>query len=595
MKLPQRDYKMKLVLDAAFTFESSDDYSAVATCKVLYGIVEIELFFVSDVASQNLEFSMTCGEINVPLSVETFVGTSILTIPWNNSFVYLRENTQSIPRLLWQTDQSCTMSQKMRLACLTVEKLNPTYKYQFFNAEQRREFMIKHASVDTLKAYDSLIPGAYQATLWRYCVLYKFGGVYMDVKVIGVTPLDAAIHANETSLLMRNTKQYIHNTIIACVPEENWLAEVIACVTQNVKNRAYGNNPFDIVGMAVIAQIEKRHPKMVTGRMKLHSITAVSIGDVVVARTTPRGHYTHVPQAYVQAWHKREVFKTCTDPIKTKRIIILGGDGFYGFPLALRASAQGNTVLVVDNFIRRKLDEQREAPPLCVLPTAHKRFETWEKTTGKKIEFVDMDVCDSAALLKLIRTWKPHVVIHLAEQRSAPFSMRSAEHRKMTIQNNTQSTQSVLEALVACKDDIHLIHVGSLGVYGYGGVTDDNISSSIMTDKAGSVYHASKVMDHVLISFYARNYKLRCTDVQSGIIWGTQTTETRLHTDLRNRIDYDGDYGTVVNRFVLAACAGWSLPVYGNGEQRRGIVHISDAVDALMILAACLPPYFTGP
>lgn len=282
------------------------------------------------------------------------------------------------------------------------------------------------------------------------------------------------------------------------------------------------------------------------------------------------------------------------------RIIIFGGDGFCGWPTSLYLSNQGYDVTIVDNLARRKIDIELECDSLTPIQPIHKRIEIWEKITGKKIDYKSIDVSKHYhRILTLFKELKPEAVVHFAEQRSAPFSMKTPNHKQYTINNNTNGTHNILCAIVESGLDIHLVHLGTTGVYGYSSV-GMTIPEGYMTVKVdvdgeeklmeipypphpGSIYHLTKTMDALMFSYYNKNDSLRITDLHQGIVWGTQTDETQLNERLINRFDYDGDYGTVLNRFVMQAAVKHPLTIHGTGGQTRAFIHIKDTVQCIKL------------
>jgi len=282
------------------------------------------------------------------------------------------------------------------------------------------------------------------------------------------------------------------------------------------------------------------------------------------------------------------------------RIIVFGGDGFCGWPTSLYLSNQGYDVTIVDNLSRRKIDIELECDSLTPIQPIHKRIETWEKITGKKIDYKFIDVSKHYhRILTLFKELKPQAVVHFAEQRSAPFSMKTPNHKQYTINNNTNGTHNILCAIVESGLDIHLVHLGTTGVYGYSSV-GMTIPEGYMTIKVdvdgvekqmeipypahpGSIYHLTKTMDALMFSYYNKNDSLRITDLHQGIVWGTQTDETQLDEKLINRFDYDGDYGTVLNRFVMQAAIKHPLTIHGTGGQTRAFIHIRDTVQCIKL------------
>jgi UDP-sulfoquinovose synthase len=288
------------------------------------------------------------------------------------------------------------------------------------------------------------------------------------------------------------------------------------------------------------------------------------------------------------------------------RILILGGDGFCGWPTSLHLSAHGHDVVIVDNFARRNADVELEAESLTPIRPLGERRAAWRELTGREIGFHRMDVAqDYAELRDLIAELRPDAVVHFAEQRAAPYSMKSAWHKRYTIDNNVNATNNVLAALVDTDTDAHVVHLGTMGVYGYGGGAripegylrirmdagdGGEVEQEILFPAdPGSVYHLTKTMDQLALAFYNKNDGVRVTDLHQGIVWGTQTAETRLDERLINRFDYDGDYGTVLNRFLMQAAIGYPLTVHGTGGQTRAFIHIQDTVRCIE-LALESPP-----
>ena len=283
------------------------------------------------------------------------------------------------------------------------------------------------------------------------------------------------------------------------------------------------------------------------------------------------------------------------------QLLILGGDGFCGWPTALHLTAHGHDVTIVDSCVRRRIDDElgvRSLTPIRLLP---ERLDAWKSVTGRSIDFVEMDLAeDYSALTDLLATKRPDAVVHFAEQRAAPYSMKSSAHKRYTIQNNVAVTHNLLAGVVESGLDCHIVHLGTMGVYGYESVPMDlpegyltvaypdrtgrNHSREILyPTQPGSVYHLSKSLDQLLFQFYANNDGVRITDLHQGIVWGTQTDETELDLRLVNRFDYDGDYGTVLNRFLVEAAIGHRLTVHGTGGQTRAFINIRDTVRCIRL------------
>jgi len=288
------------------------------------------------------------------------------------------------------------------------------------------------------------------------------------------------------------------------------------------------------------------------------------------------------------------------------KILVLGGDGFCGWPTALHLSARGHEIAIVDNLSRRRIDAELGAGSLTpILPLAA-RLQAWREISGREIVHRDLTVGrDFAALLALLDGFAPEAVIHFAEQRAAPYSMKSAEHKRYTVNNNLNATNDVLAAIVEGGRDIHLVHLGTMGVYGYGAAGMDipegylkirvDTSSGerqqeiLYPANPGSIYHMTKTQDQLFFYFYNKNDAVRITDLHQGIVWGTQTEETKRDARLINRFDYDGDYGTVLNRFLMQAALDYPLTVHGTGGQTRAFIHIQDTVRCIE-LALNNPP-----
>jgi UDP-sulfoquinovose synthase len=277
------------------------------------------------------------------------------------------------------------------------------------------------------------------------------------------------------------------------------------------------------------------------------------------------------------------------------RVVVLGGDGFCGWPTALHLSARGWDVAVVDNGSRRRIDGELGVQSLTPIQDLDTRIAAWREVSGKTITRRDLTVGkDYEELLAFLGEFRPDSVVHFAEQRAAPYSMKSARHKRYTVDNNLNATNDILAAIVDSGLDIHLAHLGTMGVYGYGTagmkIPEGYLKVRVETPQGwveqevlypanpGSIYHMTKTQDALLFQFYAKNDKLRITDLHQGIVWGTQTKETRLDERLINRFDYDGDYGTVLNRFLMQAAVGYPLTVHGTGGQTRAFIHIQDTV-----------------
>lgn len=283
-----------------------------------------------------------------------------------------------------------------------------------------------------------------------------------------------------------------------------------------------------------------------------------------------------------------------------KKVIVLGGDGFCGWPTSLYLSHSGYEVTIVDNLSRRKIDVELECESLTPIRPMSTRLAKWLELTGEDIRFLNFDVARHYhRLLTLIEELEPMAIVHFAEQRAAPYSMKSPYHKRYTVDNNLNATHNTLCAIVESKLDVHLIHLGTMGVYGYGTagmrVPEGYLKVKVDVDgkgkeikipyppNPGSIYHMTKTQDALFFLYYNKNDGVRITDLHQGVVWGTNIAETLLDEALINRFDYDGDYGTVLNRFLMQAAVGHPLTVHGSGGQTRAFIHIRDTVKCIKL------------
>ena len=290
------------------------------------------------------------------------------------------------------------------------------------------------------------------------------------------------------------------------------------------------------------------------------------------------------------------------------KVLVFGGDGFCGWPTALHLSQLGHNVTIVDNLSRRRIDMELGVESLTPITSISERLNVWEKVTGRTIAFSQLDIAtDYDGLCELLETLVPDAVVPFAEQRSAPYSMKSAREKRYTVNNNVNATHNLLCSIVDTSLDVHLVHLGTMGVYGYGTLgielpegyltidTDSDTSGEkkkrdiLYPVDPGSVYHLTKCQDQLLFYYYNKNDHVRITDLHQGVVWGTNTAECLLDERLINRFDYDGDYGTVLNRFLMQAAIGHPLTVHGNGGQTRSFIHLCDTVRCIEI-ALTNPP-----
>jgi len=284
------------------------------------------------------------------------------------------------------------------------------------------------------------------------------------------------------------------------------------------------------------------------------------------------------------------------------RIAVLGGDGYCGWATALYLSAKGNTVSIVDNFIRRQWDHELSAQTLTPIQPLSDRLRAWSRLTGRTIDVYIGDVSDYDFLSSTLKSFEPEAIVHFAEQRSAPYSMIDRKHAVFTQVNNVVGTLNVLFALRELFPDCHLVKLGTMGEYGTpnidieeGYITiEHNGRKDVLPypKQPGSFYHLSKVHDSHNMMFACKIWGLRATDLNQGVVYGTTTDEVGLDEVLINRFDYDDVFGTVLNRFCIQAAIGQPLTVYGKGGQTRGFLDIRDTVRCVEL--ACLNPAARG-
>ena len=286
------------------------------------------------------------------------------------------------------------------------------------------------------------------------------------------------------------------------------------------------------------------------------------------------------------------------------KVIVLGGDGFCGWPTALNLShLQRHEVYIVDNLSRRNIDNQLSSNSLTNIATIEDRVRVagWN---GMKLEYHNIDIAkEYDKFRQFVDYVRPDAIVHFAEQRAAPYSMISDVERRYTVDNNITGTHNVLNAIVDVDPNIHLVHLGTMGVYGYSkefgdipeGYLNVKINSTqkdvdiLYPTNPGSVYHMTKSLDQIMFQFYNKNWGLKITDLHQGIVWGTQTRHTNIAPELTNRFDYDGVYGTVLNRFISQAATRNDITVYGTGGQQRAFIHIEDTAQCIR-LAVENPP-----
>ena len=270
------------------------------------------------------------------------------------------------------------------------------------------------------------------------------------------------------------------------------------------------------------------------------------------------------------------------------KILVLGGDGYLGWPTALHLSALGHDITVVDNLVRREYDREMGVDSLVPIAPLDERVKKWKEVSGHQIDLRIGNLTDATFTYAAVADTKPEAIVHFGEQRSAPYSMIDREHAVYTQVNNVVGTLNLLYAIAEINPEIHLVKLGTMGEYGYPNIDIEEgfieITHKGRTDvlpypkQPGSFYHLSKVHDSANIMFACRVWGLRSTDLNQGIVYGQSTDETDLDPALGTRFDYDAVFGTVLNRFCVQAVMGHPLTVYGAGGQTRGMLNIRDTL-----------------
>ena len=270
------------------------------------------------------------------------------------------------------------------------------------------------------------------------------------------------------------------------------------------------------------------------------------------------------------------------------KVVVLGGDGYCGWPTALHLSECGHEVLIVDNFVRRQIDHELGVMSLTPISGLKERVKAWKEVSGKEIEIEVGDLLDWEFVSSLMGSYRPDAVVHFAEQRAAPYSMISRKHALYTQHNNVIGTLNLLFAIRDYAPECHLVKLGTMGEYGTPNIDIEEGFLEIehkgrkdilpYPKQPGSFYHLSKVHDSHNIQFCCKIWGTRATDLNQGVVYGTLTPQTERDERLINRFDYDEVYGTALNRFCIQAAIGHPLTVYGKGGQTRGFLDIRDTV-----------------
>ncbi|MDY6781887.1 MAG: NAD-dependent epimerase/dehydratase family protein [Cyanobacteriota bacterium] len=278
------------------------------------------------------------------------------------------------------------------------------------------------------------------------------------------------------------------------------------------------------------------------------------------------------------------------------KVLVIGGDGYCGWATALHLSNKGYEVAILDSLVRRYWDLKLGVETLTPIAPIERRIQRWHELTGKSIDLFVGDITDYDFLIKTLRQFEPEALVHFGEQRSAPYSMIDREHAVLTQVNNVVGTLNLLYAMKEDFPDCHLVKLGTMGEYGTPNIDIEEgyitIEHNGRTDtlpypkQPGSFYHLSKVHDSHNIQFACKIWGLRATDLNQGVVYGVLTEETGMDEMLINRLDYDGVFGTALNRFCIQAATGHPLTVYGKGGQTRGFLDIRDTVRCMELAIA---------
>jgi len=284
---------------------------------------------------------------------------------------------------------------------------------------------------------------------------------------------------------------------------------------------------------------------------------------------------------------------------KFVKVLILGGDGYLGWPTAMHLSANGHKVAVVDNYLRRRLCREENVEPLFSPPNLHERVKRWQEVSGKDIKTFIGDLSEWDFTSRVFENFSPEAIVHYAEQPSAPYSMLNRPAAMLTLRNNLEVTANTIFAMRQFCPQAHLVKLGTMGEYGTPDIDIEEgwidiehkgrKSRFLFPRQAGSLYHTTKIMDTDLLWYYVRTWDLTVTDLMQGPVYGLLTEESKQDETLLPFFNYDEIFGTVINRFVTQAVIGHPLTVYGKGGQTRGYLNIIDTLQCVR-LAIEKPP-----
>jgi len=275
------------------------------------------------------------------------------------------------------------------------------------------------------------------------------------------------------------------------------------------------------------------------------------------------------------------------------KVLVLGGDGYLGWPTAMQLSAHGHEVMAVDNYLRRRVAREESVEPLFEVPELRARARRWKDRSSRDIEVRIGDLTDWNLMASVFQSFVPDAVVHYAEQPSAPYSMLDRNAAALTLNNNLNVTLNMIHAVRQFAPDCHIVKLGTMGEYGTPNIDIEEgwleIEHKGRKDKflfprqAGSLYHTTKIMDTDLLWLYVRMWRLRVTDLMQGPVYGLETYENAGDEELYSFLSYDEIFGTVLNRFIVQAVAGFPLTVYGQGGQTRGFLNIKDTLNCIQL------------
>ena len=275
------------------------------------------------------------------------------------------------------------------------------------------------------------------------------------------------------------------------------------------------------------------------------------------------------------------------------KVLILGGDGYLGWPTAMNLTAHGHEVAVVDNYLRRNICREEDCEPLFDVPNLHTRVGRWESLSGYSIRIFIGDLCQWDFVESVFRRFEPEAIVHYAEQPSAPYSMLNRRAATLTLKNNLDVTANVIFAVREFSPQAHIVKLGTMGEYGTPNIDIEEgwidiehkgrRHKFLYPRQAGSLYHTTKIMDTDLLWFYVRMWDLRVTDLMQGPVYGIHTDEAAEHPALFPFFNYDELFGTVLNRFIVQAAADYPLTVFGKGGQTRGYLNIKDTLQCVRL------------